>query len=273
VDFSQLQFDVMCADLSKLRLSRAAAASPAVPLLLSPVTLDNRGGTCGYRPPAWMSEALRRPDPLRSGNRATLRFGQMAFLENSRERPYIHLVDGGLADNLALYGPVDMPQELLTSPRMRGAAGIGGLRRVAVIIVNARPAPSFDFDRIAYGPGNLDLVMQSISAPINNYSTQGIAALQDIVTMWRQQVQLDADAHRLGRTAATADPLPPVEFSVVDVSFDAVADPELSKYLQNLPTSFALSDEAVDCLRSAAAQVLRDSPAFQSFVATLSRPQ
>ena len=57
------------------------------------------------------------------------------------------------------------------------------------------------------------------------------------------------------------------------MSFGAVADPQLREYLQNLPTSFALSDEAVDRLRNAAAQVLRDSPAFQEFVASLSGPR
>ena len=273
VDFSQLGFDVICADLSKFRLSRAAAASSAVPILLSPVTLDNRGGTCGYRPPAWVAEALRRPDPLPGGNRATLRFREMERRQNSQERPYLHLVDGGLSDNLALYGPVDMLQALLASPQMRGAAGIGGLRRVAVVVVNARSAPRFDFDKVPYGPGNLALLSQSISVPMNNYSTEGIAALEDIITQWEQQVQLDADARRLGEGTKAEYPLPPVEFSVVDVSFDAVADPQLREYLENLPTSFALSEEAVDRLRASAAQLLRDSPAFRSFVGALSRPR
>jgi NTE family protein len=272
VDFSQLEFDIMCADLSKFRLSRAAAASSAVPILLSPVTLDNRGGTCGYRPPPWIAEAEQRRDPAWDGNRAELRFRHMMLLQNSRERPYIHLVDGGLSDNLALYGPVDMLQELLRNPRLRAAVGAGGLRRVAIIIVNARSAPSFDFDKVPSGPGTFELLMQSISVPMNHYSTEGIAALQDIATIWRQQVQLDADARRLGEAVATADPLPAVEFSVVDVSFEAVADPREREYLQNLPTSFALPDEAVDRLRAAAAKVLRDSPAFREFVARLSQP-
>jgi NTE family protein len=272
LDFSQLEFDVICADLGKLRLSRAAAASSAVPILLSPVTLDNRGGTCGYRPPAWIAEALQRPDPLPAGNRATLRFREIERRQNSRERPYLHLVDGGLADNLALYGPVDMLQEILASPRLRGTAGLDGLRRVAIVIVNARSAPKFDFDKVPYGPGNLALLMQSISVPMNNYSTEGIAALQDIITQWQLRARLDADARRVGEGTKVEHPLPPVEFSVVDVSFEAVADPQLREYLENLPTSFALSDEAVDRLRASAAQLLRDSPAFRSFVASLSRP-
>ena len=272
VDFSQLEFDVMCADLSRFRLSRAAAASSAVPVVLSPVTLDNRGGTCGYCSPEWITEAEHLGDRWWGGNRAELRFRQLALLQNSSERPYIHLVDGGIADNLALYGPVDMLQELLLNPRLRAAVGAGALRRVAIIVVNARSAPTFGFDKVPSGPGTIELLMQSISVPMNHYSSEGIAALQDLITMWRQRVELDADARRLGRAEPAASPLPAVEFSLVDVSFNAVADPREREYLQNLPTSFALADEAVDRLRAAAAQVLRDSPAFQSFVAALAQP-
>jgi NTE family protein len=269
VDFSQLGFDMMCADLSKLRLSRAAAASSAVPVVLSPVTLDNHGGTCGYRPPAWFTDVVRAPAPLASGNRGELRFREMARLRDGRERPYVHLVDGGLSDNLGLYGPVEMLQELTVNPQLRRVTGIGRLRRVAIVVVNAQSAPEYDFDKVPYGPSSFALLMRSIDVPMNRYSTEGIAALQDIVTMWRQQVRLDADARRLGQ-AASGDPLPAVEFSVAEVSFDAVADPKEREYVQNLPTSFSLPGEAVDRLRSAAAQVLRDSPAFREFVARLS---
>jgi len=272
LDFSQLEFDILCADLSRFRLSRAAAASSAVPVVLSPVTLDNHGGTCGYRPPEWIADALQGPDPFPAGNRAVRRFREMELWQDGRARPYIHLVDGGLSDNLGLYGPVEMLQTFLADPRFRAAAGIGGLRRIAVVIVNARSAPRFDFDKFPYGPGTLALLAQSISVPINHYSTEAVAALQDVVTQWQQQVRLDADARRLADTKP-GDGLPAVEFSLVDVSFERVADPALRKYLQNLPTSLALSDEAVDRVRAAAAQVLRESPAFQSFVAVLSRPQ
>jgi NTE family protein len=263
-DFSQLEFDVICGDLGKFRLSRAAAASSAVPIVLSPVTLDNRGGRCGYRPPAWVADALDRPDPLPAGNRLVLRLQEMERLRDGAARPYLHLVDGGLSDNLALFGPVEMLQELMTSPRYRAAAGVDRVRRIAVVIVNARSAPRFDWDRVPYGPGAFGLLTQSISVPINHYSTEAIAALQDLVTKWQLQARLDADAK-------AGDALPPVEFSIVDVSFERVADPALREYLQNLPTTLALSDEAVDRVRAAAAKVLRESPVFTRFVASLSQ--
>jgi NTE family protein len=76
-----------------------------------------------------------------------------------------------------------------------------------------------------------------------------------------------------GRPPDPGGELNPVEFSVIDVSFDAVADAGLREYLQNLPTSFALPDEAVDRLRATAAQLLRESPVFRKFVEELSRPR
>ena len=271
LDFSQSTFDVMCGDLSRFPLSRAAAASSAVPIVLSPVTLDNRGGSCGYHPPVWMAGAMELSEGRLTGNRAELRFRQLARLEDSRARPYIHLVDGGLSDNLGLYGIVQALQEIMANPEFRAAMITRGLRRVVVVVVNARSAPSFGFDKDPDGPGTFALLMQSISVPIDRFSTEAIAALHDIIAQWRLNERLDADERRLGEKIGPGGDIPPVEFSVIDVSFEAVADPKLREYLQNLPTSFALSDEAVDKLRATAAQLLHESPAFQKLVDELSR--
>jgi NTE family protein len=268
-DFSQPQFDVICADLSRFRLSRAAAASAAVPVVLSPVTLDNRGGSCGYRPPQWMAGALDASRDRFLGNRADLRIRQMELLADGRRRPYIHLVDGGLSDNLGLYGVVEALQELMDNPAYRAAMGAGGLRRIAIVVVNARSAPNLGFDQVPYGPGTFALLMQSISVPMNSYSTESVAALRDVITEWRLRERLQADARLLGEGGAAAAEVPPVEFTVIDVSFDAVADSHLREYLQNLPTTFALPDEAVDRLRATAAALLRDSPAFRQLVDAL----
>jgi hypothetical protein len=42
---------VICSDLLSVPLSRAATASSAVPFALSPVTMNNYGGTCDYKTP------------------------------------------------------------------------------------------------------------------------------------------------------------------------------------------------------------------------------
>ena len=53
IPFNQNIFKMPCSDLNAMRLSRAAAASSAVPVALSPVTINNYGGTCNYALPPW----------------------------------------------------------------------------------------------------------------------------------------------------------------------------------------------------------------------------
>ncbi len=55
--YTQDQFDAICGDLSRFPLARAVATSTALPPLLTPITLENRAGTCGWREPSWIDAA------------------------------------------------------------------------------------------------------------------------------------------------------------------------------------------------------------------------
>ena len=55
--YTQDYFDAICGDLSRVSLGRAVATSTALPPLLTPITLENRGGTCGRKAPAWQAAA------------------------------------------------------------------------------------------------------------------------------------------------------------------------------------------------------------------------
>jgi NTE family protein len=46
VAFTQEGFDAICSDLSPFSVARACAASSAVPIVLTPITLRNYAGTC-----------------------------------------------------------------------------------------------------------------------------------------------------------------------------------------------------------------------------------
>ena len=47
IDFTQENFDQFCLNLSDLRVARAVASSSAVPVIFSPLTLNNNSGNCG----------------------------------------------------------------------------------------------------------------------------------------------------------------------------------------------------------------------------------
>ncbi len=126
LSFYQNDFDLLCSDLSKVRLSRAAATSSAVPVVLSAVTFDNYGGTCGYEYP--------RLGPGRCEDRGTRptvgarmqRYREMQDFQNSKDRPYIHLVDGGVADNIGMRSVLEALEALGASSAFRGEVGFGG---------------------------------------------------------------------------------------------------------------------------------------------------
>jgi hypothetical protein len=82
-------------------LSRAAAASSAVPVVFSPVTINNYGGTCDRVPPAWVKPFVTSDDPPRPAARAIRSLKAEAALGDGVRRPYLHLVDGGVSDNPA----------------------------------------------------------------------------------------------------------------------------------------------------------------------------
>ena len=56
---------------------------------------------------------------------------------------------------------------------------------------------------------------------------------------------------------------PEIDLYAVDVSFGALRDKAELDYLNQLPTSFSLPDEAVDRLRAAAARIILELPEFQ----------
>ena len=100
--FDQDVFDALCSNLDDLRLSRAAAASSAVPVVLSAVTLNNYGGTCNYVVPAALQLLSGPAAPPRTAERVKREVNERLAFADSARRPYIHLVDGGVADNVGM---------------------------------------------------------------------------------------------------------------------------------------------------------------------------
>ena len=238
--------------------------------MLSPVTFDNYGGTCGYQYPAWVRDVAKPEGRPRPAGRAVERYREMQAFQNSKDRPYIHLVDGGVADNLGVRPVLETLEELILSTAFRGEVGFGVFRRIVLIVVNARSAPRTDWDRKEAPPGTVVQLLQASGVPIDRYSFETIETMKDKqeIYAWRREL-LIARARLAGATEAEAEasvPLPKLAVHALDVSFENLPDPKEREYLMNLPTSFALPPEDVDRLRQAAGQLLRQSQDFQSLL-------
>ncbi|MET0350549.1 MAG: patatin-like phospholipase family protein [Rhizobacter sp.] len=267
-EFTQDHFDLICSDLGTVRLARAAATSSAVPVVLTPVTYRNYGGRCAAPHPAWVDDVARLDKPNRPAGRALLRYRDIQSLEDSANRPYLHIVDGGVSDNLGLRGMLEAFEEIEASPRFQQAINFQSLRHIVVIAVNSRSAPSTDWDRSPTPPGLVAELLQSSSVPIDHFSYESVELLKDIAFRWAQVRKLrvaEAQLGGLSKAAAEAS-VQKLTFDTIDISFDAVTDEAERAYFMNLPTSFQLPDEAVDRLRDLGGRLLRESPKVKALL-------
>jgi len=269
--FSQEHFDLLCSDLGKVRLARAAATSSAVPAVLSPVTYYNYGGHCNAVMPAWVKDVTNPAGPSRPAGRALLRYRDIQSFQDSKNRPYIHVVDGGVSDNLGLRALLEALEEIETSPTFQREIGFENIRRIVVVVVNSRSAPDTDWDRQPRPPGIISQLFQSSSVPIDHFSYESVELLKDIAQRWADKRELEIAERRLaGMSKAQAEAaVPKLSFDAIDVSFDSIENPDERRYFMNLPTSFVLPPEAVDKLRELGGRLLRESPTYQEVLKNL----
>jgi NTE family protein len=254
--FVQRQFDLICSDLSTLKLARAVAASSAVPIVFPALTLKNYAGTCGYAKPPWLDEALRdrRNDPRRFYNASIMQ----GYLDAEKRR-YIHLVDGGISDNLGVRAFLDTM--ITAGGAWNGLRWIGLERpqQIVFIVVNAEVNPDHGIDLLATTPSVRAIVSSVSGFQIHRYNFETLTLLKASMEQWAEEFPPDEQ----GRG---------VKLHLIELAFDFLEDPEERTFFNNVPTSFNLPDETVDRLRDVARRLLRESEDFQRLLALLRPP-
>lgn len=263
--FTQDYADIICSDLSQLPVSRAVTASSAVPILFSPITLTNHAGECGWQQPAWMRAALDTQD--RSSRLYNLATGMLA-LENREDHPYLHLFDGGLADNLGLRAMLDGVLRYDGINEALKALGMENTRKVVIILVNAETALDVESSRKMQSPTFAAALGAATSVPLQRYSFETVALMKDRLAEWQRESYAEACGAATGSGKGTAGKSADteckgVDFHFIEVNFSEHPDPAERDYLKRLPTSFVLTDEAVDRLIAAGRLVLRNNDEYQ----------
>ena len=261
--FNQGVFDVLCSDLNAVPLSRAAAASSAVPFALSPVTINNYGGTCHFELPPFLRVFADPATAPRPAARALAQLQDLRVFEDSAHRPYIHLVDGGLSDNLGMRGVLEALEELEAVHGLGQSTPFDHVRRIVVFIVNSLSVPKNNWDESERPPNDLVLLVKATGVPIDHYSYDTVETLRDMIANWQKMRELrDSAAFKANKDPKVAALLttPDIDLYAIDVSFSKLNDEAERAYLNDLPTSFVLPPEAVDRLRAAAGKIIADSP-------------
>jgi NTE family protein len=235
-------------------------------VVLSAVTINNYGGTCNYELPPWVKVFTTSTNPPRPAARAIRELRDIETYGDSVHRPYLHLVDGGVSDNLGMRGVLDA-LELLEALHDDGQpTPLDHVRRVIIFVVNSLSSPPTNWDESENPPGTLDILVKATGVPIDHYSYEAIEQLKDIAARWQMARNLRALAGcstNENAPVCVAIRPPEAEIYAIDVSFAMLPDAAERRYLNEQPTSFALPAEAVDRLRAAAGTIIQASPEFR----------
>ena len=248
-EFTPEQFALICSDLNSVPLSYAVAASSAVPLLLSPVTLRNYAGACPQSAQVVHAMHEERNLPSRLLNAIV-----ESYLD-AEHRPYLHLVDGGLVDNLGVRGLLD-----------RSAAGgsldsafqnllPGSVHKVILISVDSERDVAERIDSSAKVPGTLQVLDALVFGAGSRATKETLASMQDNARRWTEE--LAAVRGKAGSPFA-AD----AQVHVISVALRDVKDRQVRSALLQVPTALTILPLQVRQLEAAGRAALRESPEF-----------
>lgn len=256
LDFTQEYFDVMCLNLSDLPIARAVAASSAVPLVFSPITLNNNGGNCGYTLPVPLQQAVENDtEKLQHATRREISRGFRQY-ENSQERPYIHLLDGGLTDNLGLRSMLDFTEMYSNNMIYRQFAD-GKMSKIVIINVNAQNQIHSDIDKKPDIPGVSAVLDAIINIPIDQYSQESLRRFRAFADKWNEDVR----SNQNGRE---------VTMYFVSLNLRDLPESQLRQNTLNIPTSFYLPGSDINDLKEAARVLMSQSKEYKRLLDDLS---
>jgi NTE family protein len=265
--FVQPTFDLICSDLSSFPVARAVAASNGFPVLFSPITLTSHTPDCrGARPPtAPPAEWADTPDEL--SRRAVLARTANRYLDAERTK-YVHLLDGGISDNLALRGvanggiALDDTTDIFRRVALR-------TRRVLVLSVDGQSItdPSLPKQRVVTGLSQIFGAVSGTQIDAYNFET--------LILTDRELNRLVASLRKVrcaqGRVVAGHD-CADVRGALVGISLASIPDPQERQRLQAIPTGLTIPDADVDALVSAGEQLVQRNDTIRGLISDLDGP-
>lgn len=269
--FDDWSFSVICSDLNSYPLSQAVAASAAVPIAFTPTLLNNYADRCTYRQPSWVARVQADPEAS-----STLKAYADALetYRNPRRQPIISLLDGGITDNLGVYGltlaraTADQPYQPLK------AESAARLRNMLFVVVDAGRGPEGNWPTRPGGPTGAEVVQASVDTLIDANTRHSYDAFRAAMEEWRQALigwrcrLSTAEVRRLRGTTAGWN-CRGLDFHLVRVAFDAAENPELRRRLNEVETRFRLPEAEVDMVIEAGSTILRRDPSYRRFLERL----
>jgi NTE family protein len=261
---NQASFDLLCSDLASFPVARAVAASNGFPVLFTPITLTSYRRDCTRYPPPGAPAPGWDKDTGTLSRRSVLARNAERQMDPDRTQ-YLHLMDGGIADNLALRSLsnalilLDQQDDILR----RLAATT---RRVIVISVDGQAAanPTLGQRRVLTGLGQIFRAVSGTQIDAYNFETllladQQIQELTDHIRRIRCEQGKILDGHDCGD----------VKGALIQLSLAGIANVAERKRLQAIPTGLTIPDADVDTLVAQGEKLIQTDPTLLGLITNL----
>jgi NTE family protein len=267
-DFTQEYFEALGSRLDSYKVSRAVAASSAFPYLLTPISLENYPLAKGYTAPWWYKSAQTPADWNTERYNAAKNLG--VYLD--KKNRYIHLMDGGLSDNIGARAIIDAYDRGFIRTRINQ----GSIEHLVLIVVNARTQSEDRISRSEKPPGFFTVAEKTATVAMDNYSFDSVTKLREALYS-RVQTQKDEQACVALLSEHCPQAPKPIPFAanidpyVIEINFEAAGQisGEDPQYYLNLPTSFKLSKDQVAKLVGIGPRLLQAAPQYQCLLKVL----
>ncbi len=248
--FLQEYFDLICSNLSTYPIARAVTASSAVPVLFNPVVVKNHSG-CESRAVSWLEDIKHLT--TNTSQPSHIADGLRSYAQKDT-RQYIHLVDGGITDNLGLLALYEMIEVAGGISQFLDIYGGKPAPYFLLISVNASTSPQYGIESTNEMP-TMENVINSVSdVQLHRDNTATLRLLKDSVKRWSAELSTTKKS---------------VTSYFVEVDFNGIPQKHRRLFFNQIPSSFSLTAEQVDDLITAGRELLLNNHEFQRFIGTL----
>lgn len=248
--FKQEYFNFLCSDLSRLKVARAVTASSAVPVVFAPIVFKNYDD-CDYKKYNHLLDILSEQGDIRVKQVAS---ALNNYLDKDKIK-YVHMVDGGISDNLGIRGLYDSVHLHGGIKRALNDLNVKPPKYLVLILVNAAVSPEKSMNKSPDIPSLADQIDATSSAQIERYTVDTIQLLKESLVNWQ------SDFSKISGQE--------VKTYLIQVDFLSIKDKEKFKSFNRVSSSLALPAEVVDKVRHEGRILLRNSPEFKKLLSEL----
>lgn len=252
--FTHDNFRRICSDLSSYPIGRAVTASSAVPVVFSPLTLKNHGGCTPF--------AYQKRETNKKLTHNEVQTLKIRKYQEKETYPYIHLIDGGIADNLGIRSLLHIITELDNDfVKTMKVFGIPNSKKVAIIVVNAADALNPKIAKSEISP-DIETTMGAVSTiQLKRYNSDTLDLISSNFKTWEDQVTKY-------RCKGKGKNCKGIEFYLIELNFNQLPEEKAKKFALT-ETSLELPSKKVDELVEAGEHLLRESEEFKRLLQDL----